>query len=110
MIFTRENGITVITQEKATIVDLVKALEEKYDTMKNDHIVVNLFSLKEISPKDLNEFLRISKEHKTSQHSFVIVNDTISYEETPENITLVPSLREAYDIIEMEEIERDLEI
>jgi len=68
-----------------------------------------LFSLKDITINDVNEFLRISNSHKANKRSFVIVTDKISYEETPEEITIVPTLIEALDLIEMEEIERDLE-
>ncbi len=109
MIFNKEGSTTIITQEKTTIVEFVKGIEDKYETLKNDNIIINLFSLKEITIDDINEFLRISNQHKTSKHSFVIVTNKISYDETPEEITIVPSLQEAYDLVEMEEIERDLD-
>ena len=110
MIINKEGGTTIITQEKATLIEFVKRLEEQYDSIKNDNIIINLFSLKNFSLDDLNEFLRVSKKHRTSKHSFVIVTDQISYEEAPEEITVVPTLQEAYDLVEMEEIERDLGI
>lgn len=110
MIFNKEGATTIITQEKATVVEFVKGLEDKYETIKNDNIVVNLFSLKDISAKDINEFLRISQLHKTNKHSFVIVTDGVSFDEVSEEMTIVPTLQEAYDLIEMEEIERDLGI
>ncbi|MHA7057171.1 ribonuclease Z [Aquimarina sp. M1] len=109
MIFNKEGTTTIITQEKATIVDFVKGIENKYETFKNDNIVANLFSLKELSISDINEFLRISNTHKTNGRSFVIVTDKVSYDETPKEITIVPTLIEALDLIEMEEIERDLD-
>jgi len=34
----------------------------------------------------------------------------LSYDEVPEEISVVPTLQEAKDLIEMEEIERDLGI
>jgi len=37
-----------------------------------------------------------------------VVTNAININETPEEIIVVPSLQEAYDIIEMEDIERDL--
>ncbi len=109
MIFNKEGSITIITQEKTTIVEFVKGIEKRYDSLKNDNIIVNLFSLKQLSIDDVNEFLRISNQHKAARHSFVIVTDKISYDDAPDNITIVPSLQEAYDLVEMEEIERDLE-
>ncbi|MBQ0733237.1 ribonuclease Z [Aquimarina celericrescens] len=109
MIFNKEGSTTIITQEKTTIVKFVKGIEDKYETLKNDNIIINLFSLKKISADDINEFLRISNTHKASRRSFVIVTDKVSYDDVPEEISIVPTLQEAYDLVEMEEIERDLD-
>jgi hypothetical protein len=38
----------------------------------------------------------------------VLVADNVNFNAVPKNIILVPTLLEAHDIIEMEEIERDL--
>ncbi|WP_103068369.1 ribonuclease Z [Aquimarina sediminis] len=108
MIFNKEGSTTIITQEKTTIVEFVKGLEDKYESLKNDNIIVNLFSLQKITIDDINEFLLLSNKHKAIKHSFVIVSDKISYNEVPNEITIVPTLQEAYDLVEMEEIERDL--
>jgi len=108
MIFNKKGSTTIITQEKATIIAFVQGIEDTYESLKNDNIVADLFSLKEISIADINEFLRISNRHKEAKRSFVIVTDKISYDEAPKEITIVPTLVEAMDLIEMEEIERDL--
>jgi len=54
------------------------------------------------------EFLQISNRHRKSKHSFVIVTNQVDLDEMPAEIIVVPTMQEAYDIIEMEEIERDL--
>ncbi|MBG6129738.1 hypothetical protein IWQ47_000960 [Aquimarina sp. EL_43] len=108
MIFNKEGSTTIITQEKTTIIEFVNGLEDKYASLENDNIIVNLFSLEQISVDDVNEFLRISNKHKAAKHSFVIVTNKISYDEVLHEITIVPTLQEAYDLVEMEEIERDL--
>ncbi len=110
MIFNKQGTTTIITQEKTTIVEFVNGIENTYDSIKNDNIVANLFSLKNITISDINEFLRVSHKHKQSKRSFVIVTDKIAYEDAPAEITIVPTLIEALDLIEMEEIERDLGI
>jgi hypothetical protein len=108
MIFNKESSTTIITQEKTTVIEFVKGLEDKYTSLENDNIIVNLFSLEQISVDDINEFLRISNMHKAAKHSFVIVTNKISYDEALSRITIVPTLQEAYDLVEVEEIERDL--
>ncbi|RZS93737.1 ribonuclease Z [Aquimarina brevivitae] len=109
MIFNKEGSTTIITQEKSTIGDFLKKLDEKYTTFANDNVIINLFSLKSLTAKDITEFLMMSKTHKAKNRSFVIVTEQVTYDEVPEEITIVPTLQEAYDLVEMEEIERDLE-
>lgn len=108
MIIDRDGNITIITQEKVSIVDLVKKIEADYDKYKNGHFIINLTSLNPISLQDIIEFLRLSNNHRGDKKSFVIVSDQVNLDEMPDEIVVVPTMHEAYDIIEMEDIERDL--
>ncbi|TDU40226.1 hypothetical protein BXY82_2272 [Gelidibacter sediminis] len=110
MLFDKDNNITIITQEKSTIVELVKKLQATYPKFKNDDVIINLSVIREVSLQDIIEFLEISNMHRRAKHSFVIVTNKINIEETPDEIMVVPTLKEAYDLIEMEEMERDLGI
>jgi hypothetical protein len=89
-------------------VELVKKINARNDEMKEDNIIVNLFSFGNIVKTDLVEFLQLSKKHRADKHSFVIVTNKISTDDLPEAIMTVPTVQEAFDILEMEEIERDL--
>lgn len=108
MIIDKNGNITVITQEKFTIVELVKKLEALYPKFKNDNIIVVLTSLDKIGLQDIIEFLNISNVHRGKKHSFVIVSDKVDFDEVPDELVVVPTQQEALDIIEMEEMERDL--
>jgi hypothetical protein len=108
MIVDRDGNITIITQEKAPVKTLVNNIEQAYDKYKNYHIVVNLSSLDKISLEDIIEFLRLSNNHRSDKKSFVIVTDKADLDQMPDEIVVVPTIHEAYDIIEMEDIERDL--
>ena len=46
--------------------------------------------------------------HKSNKQSFVIVSDKVDFDDVPDEIIVVPTMQEAYDIIEMEDMERDL--
>jgi hypothetical protein len=48
------------------------------------------------------------KLHTIQKKSIVIVAQSINFNSVPNNIIVVPTILEAHDIIEMEEIERDL--
>ncbi|HZW64000.1 MAG TPA: ribonuclease Z [Flavobacteriaceae bacterium] len=108
MIISSNENITLITQETASIPEFVKKIEQVYAKIKNDNIIINLSSLRKIYLKDVIEFLRLSNTHRKTKRSFVLVTDSFNLNETPDEIIVVPTLQEAYDIIEMEEMERDL--
>lgn len=108
MTFDKKGNITIITQEKATVIELTKKLEVLYERFKNDNVIINLTSLKPILLQDIVEFLQLSNKYRAEKHSFVIVAQSTNLEDIPDEIIVVPSLQEAYDIIEMEDIERDL--
>ncbi len=110
MIFDKDGNTSIITQEKVSIIELVKKMHVLYERFKNDNIVICLNSLKPIPVSDIVEFLQISNLHRKSGQSFVIVSNMVNLNEMPDEIVVVPTLQEARDIIEMEEMERDLGI
>ena len=108
MIIDKVDNITIITQQKTSIVELVKKLDVVYKRYKNDNIIITLTSLEPIKLQDIVEFLQLSKIHRNSKHSFVLVSNKVNLDEMPEDIVVVPTMQEAYDLIEMEDMERDL--
>lgn len=110
MIFDKEGNRTIVYQEDISLPAFVENLNKAYEKIKNDHIVVNLFSFDKLSSNDILEFLEISRVHKKSGKSFVLVTDKLDYDDVPEEISLAPTIQEARDIIEMEDIERDLDL
>lgn len=110
MIFDKDGNTTIVSQEKSALSKFLSNLKEAYPRLQNDHLIINLFSFDSLKAPDLLEFLQLSDRHRGSGKSFVLVSDKISYEEVPDEISLAPSLQEARDIIEMEEIERDLDL
>lgn len=110
MIFDKEENITIIIQEKSTVVELVKKMQSTYPKFKNDHVIVNLSVMAKVTLADITEFLDLSKQHRHTKRSFVIVTDKVELGAIPNELIVVPTLKEAYDVIELEEIERDLDI
>lgn len=108
MIVDRDGKITIITQVKASVKTLVNTIEKDYDIYKNYNLVVRLSSLDKIRVEDIVEFLRLSNTHRSAKKSFVVVSEKVDLDEMPDEILVVPTLQEAFDIIEMEDIERDL--
>ena len=74
----------------------------KDPTLKPCHIIIDLSALTELDEEQLDALFYLSEMFRSeTEHSFVVVIP--SYE-----IAACPTLQEALDIIEMEEIERDL--
>lgn len=75
---------------------------------KGQSVIVNLLMIKDLSLDGLLLFLKVSNIHRGTNHSFVLVNDSINPDDLPSEMNVVPTLQEAEDIIEMEDIEREL--
>ncbi len=110
MIFDKQGNITTVLQENISLAKFMENLNRAYPRLKNDHIIVNLFTFSKLDANDILEFLHLSNTHRGANKSFVLVTDKVNYEDVPDEICLVPTLQEARDVIEMEEIERDLGI
>lgn len=108
MIIDQNGNVSIITQEKATVIELVKKLQALYPKFKNNNIIIVLTTLEKLKSKDIVEFLYISNIHRADKQSFIIVSDKVDLDDIPDEIVVVPTIQEAYDIIEMEDMERDL--
>ena len=74
----------------------------------DDNIVVDLLHYNQLSLAQLLLFLETSNRHRNQKKSFVMINTALESDTIPYELIVVPTLQEAEDIIEMEDIERDL--
>jgi len=100
---------TVLIDERDNASNFAQFLErivpEKFE---HCNLIVNLDKYSTLELPQLLEFLKLSNYHRSTKHSFVIVNNAVNIDDVPYEMTVVPTLQEAFDIVEMEEIERDL--
>ena len=108
MIFDKKGTTTTVFQENIELSAFLENLNKAYSEIKKEQLIINLFSFSKLSAGDILEFLELSNAHKEANKSFVLVTDKVSYDEVPDEICVVPTIQEARDVIEMEEIERDL--
>lgn len=108
MIFDKKGHTTIISQEDSSLTEFIENLNSDYSKISEDHIIIGLFSFSSLSSDDVIKFLQISNEHRKNGRSFVLVTDKVGYNDVPEEICVVPTVQEAHDIIQMEEIEREL--
>ena len=103
----KEHTVT-IRDTQGDLTSFLTKVTDQYKTFESQNILIDLNMYKDLSMNDVKLFMPLSKQHKKSKKSFVIVASDIDYNAVPDKLTVVPSLLEAHDIIEMEEIERDL--
>ncbi len=102
-------NFVVLEDEKDDIIDFASFIESQIPSKyKGQNVVLNLLNYNSLELPQLLQFLKTSNLHRKTKQSFVIVNDAIEVDDIPYEMIVVPTLQEAEDIIEMEEIERDL--
>ena len=104
-----EKGHTIIIKD--TLADSAAFLEKvthEYRSFEKHNLILDISHDKGVTEKSITMFIPLSKMHRKAKKSFVLVTNDIDFNSVPVSLVVVPSLLEAHDIIEMEEIERDL--
>jgi len=83
-------------------------LTHEFKTFENQNLIIDISSHKNLTSSALNTFLPLSNQQKKAKKSFVIVVNDFDFNIISSKLVVVPSKLEAADIIEMDEIERDL--
>lgn len=104
----KEKENYIILERENDVESFVVSIGQQLNDFKEDNLVVNLLDEKELSLDQLLSILPISEKHREGKKSFVVVNDLVNLNDVPEELHVVPTLGEAEDLIQMEEIERDL--
>lgn len=105
----RKKNYLLIKITDENITDFSSDLTRRHEEYKDDNVVVDILKFGELELEELLSFLELSDRHRMEKRSFVLVNDAINIDRVPDELIVVPTLQEAEDIIQMEEIERDLE-
>jgi hypothetical protein len=104
-----QKGHTAVLKEtKGNIIAFEENIANQYATYGKLNLILDITHDSKIALKDLVIFKDLAKKHKEAKKSLVIVAQDINFDETPSYLVVVPSVLEAHDIIEMDEIERDL--
>jgi hypothetical protein len=99
---------TIIKDTESSFEVFMQKLTTQYYSFKSVNLIIDVTHDKSFEISNLKQFSDFAKAHKKNKKSFVVVATAIDFNNVPTSITTVPSILEAHDIIEMEEIERDL--
>ncbi len=108
MKISKLDGFKILKDEGSSFENYISFLEEGRQELGNDNLVLDLQDLTDMDNEKLLTLLPYSREHKRGKKSFVVVTTDVDVDEVPEILSVVPTIGEAEDLIQMEEIERDL--
>jgi len=107
----QEEQTTIFSWEPTDPVgaDFRNLVKGHYKNMHQQNIVVDLSAITKLHSNQILEFLELSIYNKNKVNkSFVVVVGSLELEALPDDISVAPTLQEALDLVDMEEIERDL--
>ncbi|MFC2127982.1 hypothetical protein ACFLRU_06350 [Bacteroidota bacterium] len=109
MKYTKKENYTEITPTEATFSDFFEVFSNEFSNFKNEHLFLNFLNFSPVSIVELDKFSETSMETKENGNSFILIAEGIDIDELEdENLSVVPTLGEAEDTLEMDNIERDL--
>jgi MFS superfamily sulfate permease-like transporter len=105
---TTKGHTVIIKDTEGNIVDFLEKINNQYNSYKEHNLILDLSNDKSVDVKSIKIFSDLTKKHKKEKKSLVLVVKDLDYNKVPVSITVVPTQLEAQDLIEMDEIERDL--
>jgi len=108
MKFISENNVVVIHVAPEDAGSLVNSLLDQKEHWFGSNVILDVSHL-EFLVDNLVIMLRPTiHSHKDNANSFVVVDKVARLTQYQEFVTVAPTIQEAHDLIEMEQIERDL--
>ncbi|MDR0227953.1 MAG: ribonuclease Z [Flavobacteriaceae bacterium] len=108
----KEKGHTlIITANEETLQEFIEKLTQQYESsFKEANLIIDLTTASfAMNENEIEQFASIAIPHMEEENkSFVLVIEGIDFNEYDEDLIVVPTLQEAIDLIEMDEIQRDL--
>lgn len=105
---TQKEKYMIIEDDLDDIAEFATNITKNHSKFEKENVVLNLLNMPDLNEKDLLLFMELSNLHRLQKKSFVIVGKGVSIDVIPEELFVVPTLQEAEDIINMEEVEREL--
>lgn len=99
---------TIIKDTQGDSTAFLDKVSNEYNSYKGVNLILDLTQDNGITLENILAFLSLSNTHRKAKKSFVLVANDVDFSEMPDEMVVVPTVLEAHDIIEMEEIERDL--
>jgi hypothetical protein len=104
----QKTNFTIIKDTQTNLVAFAMKLTHEFKSFEDNNLIIDLSNYTNLSKKEIESFLPLSNQQKKAKKSFVIVVNGIDFNKVSRKLSVVPTMMEANDIIDLEEIERDL--
>jgi hypothetical protein len=98
----------IVKDTQGDLTVFIMKMTHEHKSFSDKNLVIDLTAYPKISKKEIVEFTPLCRMHAKEKKSFVIVCENVNFTEMPKELVVVPTRQEAIDLIEMDEIERDL--
>ncbi len=103
-----KDGYKLLSFEGVDFNTFKTSFTNEHTKFVNDNIIIYLSSKLNVVEDDISVFLEYAAQHQKNGTTFVVVYPNVDVDVFPETFNIVPTLQEAEDVLEMENIQRDL--
>lgn len=103
----KESYVLINTTEDV-FVNFFTNFEESYSKLKEKHLIIQLSENLNIVEENILVFLKYAEQHQKGNATFIVITSKVDVDNFPETFNIVPTLKEAEDVLEMENLQRDL--
>ena len=108
MKFETKDTTVIVDQNKQISSEFFKSFDLNYPNFHSNNIILIVDETQNSEPDFVNTVFKLTKSHQLHKKTFVVVAPKWSQSDISEDIVCVPTLQEALDLIEMDEMQRDL--
>ena len=110
MKFIEKRDYKILKDDNHDVANFANKLTKSHSEFEHSNLVIDLLDHKELTIKELLMFLEMANINIRNRRSFVIVSNSFSIDEIPEELVVVPTLQEAEDMVRMDEMERNMDL
>ncbi|CAL2090566.1 hypothetical protein [Tenacibaculum sp. 190524A02b] len=104
----KKDTFFLITSKESSFETFFNEFEKKHTELKENHVVIQISSENNFDEENILVFLKYADLQQQNNKSFIVVCNDVNVDNFPESFNIVPTIVEAKDVIEMEDIQRDL--
>ncbi|AUC15321.1 hypothetical protein BTO06_09280 [Tenacibaculum sp. SZ-18] len=103
-----KEGYVLISSEEFSFSEFFTFFSNQHKDLTKNNVIINISSNLVANEEEISLFLEYADIHRKNGTSFIVVYQNVDMDKFPEIFNIVPTLQEAEDVLEMENIQRDL--